>query len=232
MITGKKILITGGSSGLGKSLAIKLANNRNDIFCIGRTLVKGKNIISVKCNFNNLNDIKKKLRLLRIKKLDYVFLNAGILGDLKDITKIKSNEIFQILKINVLANKQILDFFIKKKIPIKLIIGISSGAALSPKFGWYLYCCSKSAFKFLLESYAIEDNQRKYINISPGLIKTKMQKKICSVNEKKFPSVKKFKFLNKSNKVPSPDEVAENLIKKVKGLKKFQSGSYIDIRKE
>ena len=232
MITGKKILITGGSSGLGKSLAIKLANNRNDIFCIGRTLVKGKNIISVKCNFNNLNDIKKKLRLLRIKKLDYVFLNAGILGDLKDITKIKSNEIFQILKINVLANKQILDFFIKKKIPIKLIIGISSGAALSPKFGWYLYCCSKSAFKFLLESYAIEDNQRKYINISPGLIKTKMQKKICSINEKKFPSVKKFKFLNKSNKVPSPDEVAENLIKKVKGLKKFQSGSYIDIRKE
>jgi len=232
LITGKKILITGGSSGLGKSLAIKLANNRNDIFCIGRTLVKGKNIISVKCNFNNLNDIKKKLQLLRIKKLDYVFLNAGILGDLKDITKIKSNEIFQILKINVLANKQILDFFIKKKIPIKLIIGISSGAALSPKFGWYLYCCSKSAFKFLLESYALEDNQRKYINISPGLIKTKMQKKICSVNEKKFPSVKKFKFLNKSNKVPSPDEVAENLIKKVKGLKKFQSGSYIDIRKE
>ena len=232
MITGKKILITGGSSGLGKSLAIKLANNRNDIFCIGRTLVKGKNIISVKCNFNNLNDIKKKLQLLRIKKLDYVFLNAGILGDLKDITKIKSNEIFQILKINVLANKQILNFFIKKKIPIKLIIGISSGAALSPKFGWYLYCCSKSAFKFLLESYALEDNQRKYINISPGLIKTKMQKKICSVNEKKFPSVKKFKFLNKSNKVPSPDEVAENLIKKVKGLKKFQSGSYIDIRKE
>ena len=232
MITGKKILITGGSSGLGKSLAIKLANNQNDIFCIGRTLVKGNNIISVKCNFNNLNDIKKKLQLLKIKKLDYVFLNAGILGDLKDITKIKTNEIFQILKINVLANKQILDFFIKKKIAVKLIIGISSGAALSPKFGWYLYCCSKSAFKFLLESYAIEDNQRKYINISPGLIKTKMQKKICSINEKKFPSVKKFKFLNKSNKVPSPDEVAENLIKKVKGLKKFQSGSYIDIRKE
>ena len=115
MITGKKILITGGSSGLGKSLAIKLANNQNDIFCIGRTLIQGKNIISVKCNFNNLNDIKKKLQLLKIKKLDYAFLNAGILGDLKDITRVKPNEIFQILKINVLANKQILDFFIKKK---------------------------------------------------------------------------------------------------------------------
>ena len=114
MITGKKILITGGSSGLGKSLAIKLANNRNDIFCIGRTLVKGKNIISVKCNFNNLNDIKKKLRLLRIKKLDYVFLNAGILGDLKDITKIKSNEIFEYIIRRVDRTYQGINDIVKK----------------------------------------------------------------------------------------------------------------------
>ena len=232
LIKGKKILITGGSSGLGKSLTLKLANNRNDIFCIGRTLVKGKNIISVNCDFNNLKDIDKKLQLLKIKKLDYVFLNAGILGNLKKINKIKTNEIFQILKINVLANKQILDFFIKKKIPVKLIIGISSGAALAPKLGWYLYCCSKSAFTFLIESYAVEDKERKYIKISPGLIKTKMQKKICSIDEKKIPSVAKFKILNKNNKVPSPDEVAENLIERVIRLKKFQSGSYIDIRKK
>ena len=232
MIKGKKILITGGSSGLGKSLALKLSNNRNDVFCIGRTLVKSKNINSIKCDFNNLKDIKKKLQLFNFKKLDYIFLNAGILGDIKNIHKIKSNEIFQILKINVLANKQILDFIIQKKIKTKLIIGISSGAALYPKLGWYLYCCSKSAFKFLLESYALEDKQRKYINISPGLIKTKMQKKICSVNEKKISSVKKFKILNKNNKVPSPEEVADNLIKSVKRLKKLKSGSYIDIRKK
>ena len=79
MIKGKKILITGGSSGLGKSLALKLASNKNDIFCIGRTIVRGKNIISVNCNFENLRDIDKKLQSLNIKKLDYVFLNAGIL---------------------------------------------------------------------------------------------------------------------------------------------------------
>ena len=185
MIKGKKILITGGSSGLGKSLTLKLASNKNDIFCISRTLVRGKNITSVNCNFENLSDIDKKLQSLNLKKLDYVFLNAGILGNLKKINKIKSHEIFQILKVNLLANKQILDFFINKKIKTKMIIGISSGAALKPKLGWYLYCSSKSAFKFLLESYALEDKQRKYLNISPGLIKTKMQKKICNIDEKK-----------------------------------------------
>ena len=48
---------------------------------------------------------------------------------------------------------------------------------------------------------------------------------------RKINSVKKFKELNKKNMVPSPDEVADNLIKTIKSLKK-NSGDYIDIRKK
>jgi len=233
LIKRKKILISGASSGLGKSLALKLLKKNNLIHCISRSILKNKNIRSIKCNFKNPKNIQKKLSILiNTKKLDYVFLNAGILGDIKNIYEIKFKELLQILKINVMANKEILDFIIKEKIKVRLIIGISSGAALSPKIGWYLYCYSKSAFKFLIESYALEDRQRKYINISPGLIKTKMQIKICKVNEKKIPSVKKFKMLNRNNKVPSPDDVADNLIDKIKKLKKFESGTYIDIRRK
>ena len=110
-------------------------------------------------------------------------------------------------------------------------MAISSGAALSPKIGWFLYCSSKAAFKFLIESYAHEDIKRKFINISPGLIKTKMQKQICKVDEKKISSVKKFKKLNKTNQVPSADEVAKNILKTVKKANKA-SGSYLDIRKK
>ena len=112
-------------------------------------------------------------------------MNAGILGKIQNIHKCSLDEILEIFKINVLANKEILDFIIKKKIKTKLIVAISSGAALSPKLGWYLYCSSKAAFKFLIESYALENNKRKYINISPGLIKTKMQDQICKIDEKK-----------------------------------------------
>jgi len=233
LIKRKKILITGGSSGLGKSLSLKLAIEKNKIYCLGRSLIKNNNIKSVKCNFKDLKNIKKRLnKLLDTKELDYVFLNAGILGEINLIEKIKFSQILEIYKINVLANKEILDFIIKKKIKTKLIIAISSGAALSPKIGWYLYCSSKSAFKFLIESYALENTKRKFINVSPGLIKTKMQSQICKVDEKKILSVKKFKILNKTNQVPTPDQVADNILRNIINLEKKISGSYTDIRKK
>ena len=60
MIKRKKILISGASSGLGKSLALKLLKNNNSIYCIGRSILKNKNIRSIKCNFKNPNNIQKK----------------------------------------------------------------------------------------------------------------------------------------------------------------------------
>ena len=93
------------------------------------------------------------------------------------------------------------------------------------------YLISKAAFKFLIESYALENKNIKFLNISPGLIKTKMQSQICSIDEKKISSVKKFKILNKKNLVPSSDYVAENLLTSIEKIK-FNSGDYIDIRKK
>ena len=83
----------------------------------------------------------------------------------------------------------------------------------------------------MIESYANEEPRRKFINISPGLIKTKMQGEICKINEKKISSVKKFKKLNRLNKVPLPEDVALNILNKVTSVKR-KSGSYLDIRQK
>jgi len=230
LIKNKKILITGGSSGLGSELIKELLNHNNEIYHLGRYIEKKKNLKRVICNLENIKNIKKKLKiLLDIKKVDYVFLNAGILGPIKKMTSIKLKELEKVFKINFFSNKEIIDYLISNKIKTHLIIAISSGAAIKPKFGWYPYCSSKSAFKFLVESYALEEPARKFVNISPGYIKTKMQDLIFKIDEKKINSVKKFKDLNKKNKIPSAREVAINILNIINQLK-VKNVDYIDLR--
>ena len=232
MIKNKKILITGNTSGLGLALTELLLNNNNKVYSISkRSIKKRRNLKSQVCNLNNVNSISKSLnRLLTTKKLDYVFLNAGILGKIDLIKNLNIKEINRIFKVNVFSNKQIIDYLIKKNIRTKLIIGISSGAALHPKYGWYLYCSTKSALKYMLEAYALENPKIKFINLSPGLIKTKMQKQIYNTNEKKIPSVKKFKKMNDLNKIPLPYQVAKKMINMISKIEKKKTGTFFDIR--
>ena len=234
MINNKRVLITGNTSGLGLALTELLLSKGNKVYSLSkRPIKKKKNLNSKVCNLTNLHQIDKTLnKLLKIKTLDYVFLNAGILGKI-DLTKnIKLKEIDEIFRINVFSNKKILDYLIKKKIKIKLVIGISSGAALFPKYGWYLYCSSKSALKCMLEAYALENPKIKFINLSPGLMKTKMQKQIYNVNEKKIPSVKKFKKLNDLNKIPHPHKMAEKIVNMLPRILKMKSGTFCDLRQK
>ena len=82
----------------------------------------------------------------------------------------------------------------------------------------------------MLEAYAIEYPKIKFINLSPGLIKTKMQKQIYNINEKKIPSVKKFKIFNDLNKIPLPHNVARKIIDIMPKISKKKNGTFYDLR--
>ena len=56
-----------------------------------------------------------------------------------------------------------------------------------------------------------------------------MQDLIFKVDEKKIKSVKKFKELNKKNKIPSANKVARNILDRINFLN-VKTGQYIDIR--
>ena len=230
MIKNKNILITGNTSGIGLELN-KLLTNTNTIFGISKSSSKIKNEIQIKIDIENLNLLKKKIKKIKFnKKIDYLILNAGILGKIKKIEKVLIKEFIQILKINFLSNKILIDELIKKKIVIKNIIAISSGAAKSSKDGWVLYCTSKAAFYQLINTYALEYKKIKFVNLAPGLAKTKMQDQIYNVKDKNIESVKKFQDLYRSNKISSPELIATKIINFLGNLKEIDSGSFIDLR--
>lgn len=209
----KNILITGNTSGLGLALN-KLLIKNNTIYSISKSKLEKniKNKIHITSNFNDLKKLKNDLKKFsKIKKIDYIFLNAGILGDLNFAKNLNINKLIEAININVLANKILIDFFLKKKIIIKNIIAISSGAAINGKEGWLLYSTTKSMLKMLIEVYSLENKKINFCNLAPGLVKTKMQRKIF-LNKKKIKSLNLFKELYKNNLIEEPNVVAKKII--------------------
>ena len=230
MLNKKNIIITGNTSGIGFNLN-ELLKNKNNIIGISKSNSKIQNNLQIKVNFKNLDILKKIILKTKIpEKIDYLILNAGILGKIDKINNISTNEFLDILKINFLSNKILIDILIKKKIKLKNVVALSSGAAKSGKDGWALYCASKAAFYQLINVYALEQKKIKFINLSPGLARTKMQDEISQVKNKDIKSVKKFQQLYRMNKILSPKIIAKKIIFFLDNIKKFKSGSFIDLR--
>ena len=183
MLNKKNIIITGNTSGIGLELN-KILIRKNKIIGISKSNSIIQNKLQLKVNLNNLNNLQKKILKIKIpNKIDYLILNAGILGKIDKIKDISVNEFLKILKINFLSNKVIIDSLLKKKIKIKNVIAISSGAAKAGKDGWALYCTSKAAFYQLINIYDLEYKNIKFINLAPGLAKTRMQEEIYMVKK-------------------------------------------------
>lgn len=230
MLNKKKLIITGNTSGIGLELN-KLLIRNNHIIGISKSKSNIQNNLQVKVNLNNLNILKKKIFEIKIpNKIDYLILNAGILGKIDKINNITIKEFLDILKINFLSNKVLIDVLLRKKIKIKNVIAISSGAAKSGKDGWGLYCTSKAALYQLINTYDLEHKNIKFINLAPGLAKTRMQDEIYLVKDKNIKSVKKFQQLYRMNQISSPESIAKKIISFLDNIKKFKSGSFIDLR--
>tara|TARA_R110002126_G_scaffold793_3_gene4957 strand:- start:380 stop:1063 length:684 start_codon:yes stop_codon:yes gene_type:complete len=222
------VLITGTSSGLGYELAKECVARGDTVFGISRSK-SDLDINQEICDFYNLQEIPTALNsLIGSNTIDIVILNAGMLGTLSKTRDVSIDEFGNIFKVNVLANKVIVDWLLNNNIKVKTIIGISTGAALKTYYGWSLYCTSKAAFKQLISTYAQEESNVHFISIAPGVIKTKMQDYINGIDVKIIPSVEKFQSMY--NTMITPDVIAKKLIQLLPKLKDFKSGSYIDLR--
>ena len=84
----KNIIITGNTSGIGLELN-KILSDKNNLFGISKSKSLLKNSVQVKVDFNNLNLLEKKIIKMKLpKKIDFLILNAGILGRIKRIEKL------------------------------------------------------------------------------------------------------------------------------------------------
>jgi benzil reductase ((S)-benzoin forming) len=182
----KSIVITGASSGLGECLNKSFSKSYN-VVNISRTIATSKYNILV--NLRDLSDLKQKLEKQKFKN-DLCILNAGTLGAVGLAGNISEVEFLEAFKINVLANKIIIDWGILNG--CKYFIGISSGAALKNYDGWLNYCVTKAAFRSMLLQYQKDLPILNFKLIIPGILNTDMNKKIKALDIKSYPDMSKF----------------------------------------
>ena len=221
------VLITGSSSGLGLALAQSFCEQGDEVYGISRSQTPLP-IKQITCDFNQLDTLKECLsELTQNISFDYVFLNAGLLGKIAVVSKLSHADFLTVFNVNVFANKIIIDDLLRNN-KVKNIIGISSGAALKTYFGWSIYCSSKAAFKQLLSAYADENPSVHFLNLAPGIVKTKMQDHLYSLDATEIPSLEKFHSLY--NTMETPEIIAKRIIKNITTLDALPSGSYYDLR--
>ena len=222
-----KAVITGTSSGLGKSLVTAFKRVGYETIGISRSKSPETDYL---CNFQSNEQIKQTFEKLLsdTKSIDYLILNAGILGTIEKASKINNLELAETFQVNLFSNKLMLDLIINSNTELKNVILISSGASLKAYDGWLSYCLTKSCINQLSRCYALENPSTKFLSLAPGIIQTKMQDQIIKNSELLFSSISKFKSLY--NKNPTPDFIANKIVNNLHALRQLESGDYFDLR--
>lgn len=226
----KKVLITGCSSGLGLALSNFYLENDFIVYGISRNKPKidDENFHFKQFDLSDIEDIKKELTSFidEIKEFDIVYLNAGMLGEIKELGKLETKEIKEVLDLNVFANKEILDILAKTH--TKVIIALSSGASVNGSKGWGAYSLSKASLNMLINLYSKEMTDTKLLSVAPGVIETPMTDVIrFEVDDKIFTSAK----VLKDGDIQQPIDAAIRLNELVLRHEEFESGSFLDVRK-
>ena len=187
-LSGKKVLITGGSSGIGKATAIDLVG-KGAIVCItGRNKVKLEkvaseiNAIPIHLDVSKYNSIAVKTldAFHSMGGIDVLINNAGI-GDFAKLEDIKISHFESIFATNVfgltMLTQEVVKFF--KTQQYGMIINIGSSAATSGFPSGSVYCASKFALRGLTECWRHElrrDNIR-VVLVNPSEVPTAFNNK-------------------------------------------------------
>ena len=217
----KTVVITGASSGLGECLYESFSESYK-VINISRTISSCEDNIII--DLNDSTGLKRKLKSKMINH-DLCILNAGTMGRIGSAGQIGDEELLQALRINVLANKIIIDWSILNG--CKNFIGISSGAATKNYDGWLNYCVTKSAFRSMLLQYQKDSPKLNFRLISPGILSTEMNIKIKALDVTLFPDMSKFH----QNPAEDPRKASDLIYQKHRDY--FQSDKLeIDLRNE
>jgi NAD(P)-dependent dehydrogenase (short-subunit alcohol dehydrogenase family) len=225
--------ITGISSGLGLGLARRLGDRGWGVYGCSRRGCALPNVHDIRLDLGDEVAVAPTLdRLLSdIEGLELVVLNAGVLGEIRDLSTTPLADLQGVMAVNVWANKLILDWLHAWGRPVAQIVLISSGAAVLGSRGWGGYALSKATLNMLAKLYAHEFDGTHITALAPGIIDTAMMDHLCDeADVETFPALERLRRARGTAAMPGPDKAAARLLSVLPQLRGYPSGSFVDIR--
>ncbi|MEM1408243.1 MAG: SDR family NAD(P)-dependent oxidoreductase [Bacteroidota bacterium] len=181
-----KVLITGGSSGIGLALAKKLKSLNNYVVITGRDRVKLEKMAdqykldTYQCD---LADNKGQQSLIKAvydqhPDINVIINNAGMQYNYDFINSVSFKKIEYEVEVNFNAVAKLSSAFLPMLLGNKeaAIVNVSSGLALSPKKSAPVYCATKAGVHIFTKAlrYQMEGTNVKVFEVLPPLVDTPM----------------------------------------------------------
>jgi NAD(P)-dependent dehydrogenase (short-subunit alcohol dehydrogenase family) len=192
-LAGRIALVTGASRGIGRAAALAFAEAGAHVVAIARTqgaleelddAIRARGAERATLVPLDLNDFAALDRLgaalnQRWGKLDVLFGNAGVLGDLMPLGHVDPKAWDTVMAVNVTANWRLirsLDPLLRASDAGRALF-VSSGAAHKALAYWGPYSVSKAAVEALARTYAAETESTpvRVMLVNPGPLRTRMR---------------------------------------------------------
>lgn len=188
LLDGKRALVTGSTSGIGRAIAVRMAEEGAKVVVSGRNEAKGREVVGeIASRGGDAVFVRADLRKPReaerlvdeataaLGGLDIVVNNAGVLrlGGIEDLS---IDDWEEVLAVNLTAPFVIIRRAVRYMGRGGVIINISSTAGLSGYPGGAAYCASKAGLIMLSRVASLELAGRgiRVVALAPGVVDTPM----------------------------------------------------------
>ncbi len=210
-MTGRIVLVTGASRGIGYATALRLAKAGAHVIATARTQggledlddaikAAGGQCTLVPMDLKDYNGIDRLGKIIheRYGRLDGLFANAGMLGDIVLLPHTSPDVFEKVMATNVTSNFRLIrsmDGLLRASDAARVVF-VTSSVAQSHRAYWGAYAISKAALEAMANIYADEVaiTAIKVNIIDPGGTRTAMRAKAMPGEDPKD--------------LPSPDDVA------------------------
>lgn len=195
VFAGRIALVTGASRGIGAAIAERLAAYGAHVVLTARTakdleavedriFAAGGSATIAPLDLTESGSIDRLAAALRERwgKIDYMVLNAAMLGTLSPVQVIDAAEFNRVLTLNLLAQHAMIaafDDLLRASDAGRLVI-MTSSVGSKPRAYWGAYGASKAALENLALSYAEEVQNLSRVKVAivdPGKTRTAMRAK-------------------------------------------------------